>query len=67
MVILSETYLQNLERKSTTEAILFHIIIKIFRGYIVNKDALFTVFKEPRSCNKSLNVLDSNIANTIYH
>ena len=55
MIMVSESYLQNLEHKATTDAIAFHIIPKIFRRCV---DDSLTRFESKLEADNFLHILN---------
>ena len=65
MVVLSESYIQNLEHKAIAEALTLNLAPKTYRRYIDDTHARFTSKEQSRKFQNILNKQDKHIQFTI--
>ena len=65
MVVLSESYVQNLEHKAIAEALTLNLAPKTYRRYVDDTHARFTSKKQSRQFQNILNKQDKHIQFTI--
>ena len=65
MVVLSESYVQNLEHKAIAEALTLNLAPKTYRRYVDDTHAQFTSKKQSRQFQNILNKQDKHIQFTI--
>ena len=65
MVVLSESYVQNLEHKAIAEALTLNLAPKAYRRYVDDTHARFTSKKQSRQFQNILNKQDKHIQFTI--
>ena len=65
MVVLSESYVQNLEHKAIAEALILNLAPKTYRRYVDDTHARFTSKKQSRQFQNILNKQDKHIQFTI--
>ena len=65
MVVLSESYVQNLEHKSTAEALTLNLAPKTYRWYVDDTHARSTSKEQSRKFQNILNKQDKHIQFTI--
>ena len=61
MVVLSESYVQNLEHKATAEALTINLAPKTYRWYVDDTHAWFTSKEQSREFQNILNKRDKHI------
>ena len=65
MVVLSESYVQNLEHKAIEEALTLNLALKTHRRYVDDTNAHFTSKEQSREFRNILNKQDKHIQVTI--
>ena len=65
MVVLSESYVQNLEHKAIAEALNLNLAPKMFRWYLDDTHAQFTSKEQSRESQNILHKQDKHIQFTI--
>ena len=59
MIVLSESYVHNLERKAIAEALTLNLAPKTYRRYVVDTHARFKSKEQSREFQKVLNKQDT--------